>query len=68
MYEKVKISTLMDSITTFKDKKSWFPAVKITLEIEGNEVDLAVSVSPYIQVDTLKGHDIPHSRMYLRDA
>ena len=41
--------------TTASFKKNWFRAVKITLEIEGKEVDLAVGVSPHIQVFMLIG-------------
>ena len=54
--------------TTARDKKCWFPAVKTTLEIERKEVNLAVDVSPHIQVEILMGNNIPHFRKYLREA
>ena len=54
--------------TTASAKKSLFPTLKTILEIEGNEVDLAVCVSPHIQVDMLMGHVIPHFLKYLREA
>ena len=54
--------------TTASTEKSWYPAVEITLEIERMEVDLAVGVSPHIQVDVLMGHNVPHFHKYLREA
>ena len=54
--------------TTDIAKKSWFPALMITLKIEGKKVDLALGVSPHIQVDMLMGHNVPHFHKFLRDV
>ena len=48
--------------------KTWFPAAKVALQIDGKMMDLAVGVTQHIEVDMLLGQDIPHFRKLLKEA
>ena len=53
---------------TSSSTKTYFPAARVTLQIEGKVTELAVGVSPHISVDMLLGRDVPHFRKLLKEA
>ena len=54
--------------TTASAKKVWFPAARITLNIDNNTYQLAVGVSSHLTVDMLLGQDVPKFRKLLKEA
>ena len=54
--------------TTATAKKVWFPAARITLNIDDHTYQLAVGVSSHLTVDMLLGQDVPKFRKLLKEA
>ena len=54
--------------TTASAKKVWFPAARITLNIDDHTYQLAVGVSSHLTVDMLLGQDVPKFRKLLKEA
>ena len=50
------------------NKRTYFPAASVTLELEGKKLRIAVGVSEHLAEDMLMGRDIPHFRQYLKKA
>ena len=50
------------------NKRAYFPAASVTLELEGKKLRIAVGVSEHLAEDMLMGRDIPHFRQYLKKA
>ena len=48
------------------ERKTYFPAASVMLEVEGKSTCIAVGVSKHITEDMLMGRDIPHFRQYLK--
>ena len=53
---------------TVSNKRTYFPAASVTLELEGKMLRIAVGVSEHQAEDILKGRDIPHFRHHLKKA
>ena len=53
---------------TASNKRTYFPAASVTLELEGKKLRIAVGVSEHLAEDMLMGRDIPHFRQYLKKA
>ena len=53
---------------TVSNKRAYFPAASINLELEGKKLRIAVGVSEHLAEDMLMGRDIPHFRQYLKKA
>ena len=51
---------------TASNKRTYFPAASVTLELEGKKLRIAVGVSEHLAEDMLMGRDIPHFRHYLK--
>ena len=50
------------------ERKTYFPAASVMLEVEGKSTCIAVGVSKHITEDMVMGRDIPHFRQYLKKA
>ena len=50
------------------NKRTYFPAASVTLELEGKKLRIAVGVSEHLAEDMLMGRDIPHFRQYLNES
>ena len=50
------------------NKRTYFPAASVTLELEGKKLRIAVGVSEHLAEDILMGRDIPHFRQYLNES
>ena len=53
---------------TASSTKTYFPAARVTLQIDGKDTELMVRVSSHISVDMLLGRDVPHFRKLLKEA
>ena len=53
---------------TASNKRTYFPAASVTLELEGKKLRIAVGVSEHLAEDMLMRRDIPHFRQYLKKA
>ena len=53
---------------TASNKRTYFPAASVTLELEGKKLRIAVGVSEHLAEDMLMGRDFPHFRQYLKKA
>ena len=53
---------------TVSNKRTYFPAASVTLDLEGKKLRIAVGVSDYLAEDMLMEKDIPHFRQYLKKA
>ena len=51
---------------TASNKRSCFPAARVTMELEGKKMNIAVGVSKHLSEEMLMGRDIPHFRQYIR--
>ena len=54
--------------TTASVKKVWFPAARITLNIDDHTYQLAVGVLSHLTVDMFLGQDVPKFRKLLKEA
>ena len=54
--------------STASERKTYFPAASVMLEVEGKSTCIAVGVPKHITEDMLMGRDIPHFRQYLKKA
>ena len=52
--------------STASERKTYFPAGSVMLEVEGKSTCIAVGVSKHMTEDMLMGRDIPHFRQYLK--
>ena len=50
--------------STASERKTYFPAASVMLEVEGKSTCIAVGVAKHITQDMLMGRDIPHFRQY----
>ena len=50
---------------TVSNKRTYFPAASITLELEGKKLRIVVGASEHLAEDMLMGIDIPHFIQYL---
>ena len=50
---------------TASEKRTHFPAICVTLEVEGKITTMAVRISEHISEDMMIDRDIPHFRQYL---
>ena len=53
---------------TASNKRTYFPAASVTIELEGKKLRIAVGASEHLAEDMLMGRDIPHFRQYLKKA
>ena len=51
---------------TTSNRKTYFPAASVQLEVEGRTTKIPVGVSEHIGQDMLMGRDIPHFRHFVR--
>ena len=52
--------------STASERKTYFPAASVMLEVEGKSTCIAVGVAKHITQDMQMGRDIPHFRQYLK--
>ena len=51
---------------TASNKGTYFPAARVTMELEGKKMTLAVGVSKHLSEEMLMGRDIPHFKQFIR--
>ena len=51
---------------TASNKRTYFPAAKVTMELEGKKMTLAVGVSKHLNEKMLMGRDIPNFKQFIR--
>ena len=54
--------------TTANSKGVWFPAARISLQIDSKTYELAVGVFPHLSMDMLLGQDVPRFCKLLKEA